>query len=132
MRLNLWMKLCLLLCSFFVGLEVGEEDAEPEKFEVLDVVGVEGVASLLGVAGGCWVGFASTVPSVVPLRSSFKVGGVRGFLGLLTGGAWVEGAPGWSGDSRAGGRLSTVVGSFTGTTKSGGAGVGSKGGTSLG
>ena len=44
---------------------------------------------------------------------------VEALLGLLTGGAWVEGISVSLGGSIAGGRLSTVLASFTGTIASG-------------
>jgi len=106
---------------------------------------------LVGVDGNCWAGTPPTVPLPVPLcclvssglgsffSSFFSVGRVleeevpvEGLLGMLTGRAWVEGVSVCVGGWTTGGFLSTVVGSFTGTTKSGAFRLGGAGWTVVG
>ena len=110
----------------------------------MDLVGLVGVdgGCLAGVDGGCLGGSTATVPLPVPLCclvssglvsffSSFfsvrrvleEVVPVDAFLGLVTGRAWVEGVSVCLGGSTTRGPLSTVLGSFTGTTKSGAFGM---------
>jgi len=96
----------------------------------------------VGVDGSCLTGSPPTVPLPVPacclvssglasFFSSFfsarrvleEAVPVEAFLELLTGRAWVEGGSVCLGGSTTGGLLSTVFGSFTGTTKSGAFGM---------
>lgn len=93
----------------------------------------------MGVDGSTLAGSPLTVPLPVPVccftgsglvsffsSSFFSVRRVleeevpvEGFLGLLTGRVWVEGISVCLGGSTPGGCLSTALGSFTGTIKSG-------------
>ena len=120
----------------FFGVVGGEGNVA-----VLDgVAGRTGVLALVGVDGGSFVGsLPFTVPLPFPLgcltpsglapfvsSSFFSVRRVleeevpvEAFLGLLTGGPWVEGVSVCLGGSTTGGRLSTVVASFTGIMGSG-------------
>ena len=130
-------------------LEEGEDGADLWKYDFFGVVGGEGnivgvagvtgtagVVALWGVDGSC---LAGSLPSLLPLccltssglvsfcsSSFFSVRRVleeevpvEGFLGLLTGRVWVEGVSVCLTGSGAGGCLSTVVASFTGTKTSG-------------
>lgn len=122
-------------CDFF-GVVGGEENVA----WVAGVVGRVGVLDLTGVdGGGCSAGSAFTVLLPVPLGclTSSGLGSffssaffserrvlleeevpAEALLGLLIGRVWVEGIS-LCGRSVTGGRLSTVLASFTGTMTSG-------------
>ena len=110
---------------------------------VAGVAGRVGVVTLVGVDGGCLAGCSplpvpfccltssGLVSFVSFFSSSFfsvrrvleEVVPVEGFLGLLIGREWVEGVSVCMTGSKAGGFLSTVLASFTGTIKSGAFGL---------
>ena len=119
----------------FFGVVGGEENVGGVAGEA----GRVGVLDLTGVDGGCTAGSAFTIPLLVPLSclTSSGLGSffsspffsesrvleeevpVEAFLGLLIGRVWVEGVSVCLGSSVMGGRLSTVLASFTGTMTSG-------------
>ena len=151
MKLSLFFLKLLFLERVLLGLEGGEEEADPGKWGLFGVVGGEenvggdtgvvgivGVLDFTGVDGGCLAGSPFAIPLPVPLgvassglgcflSSSFfserrvleEEVPVEAFLGLLIGRAWVEGVSVCLGGSTTGGRLSAVLGSFTGTKTSG-------------